>query len=111
MSRLAGTWTQLGQDLRGFFQDSRGQFTIFSVVSLCAGLTLCSVVVIPQTPPPAYVVYSLLAIYMVSVLSDSVIALVIEYGIGQAKKAPDTVIDQTGDISNNLNTKEPPASE
>lgn len=99
-----GSFAQFGQDLRAFFQDQRGQFTVFSVVSLCAGLSLCVVTFRPPPAPPSYMVGALLAIYMVSVLSDSLIALVIERGIWQSRKAPDTLVEQTGDVTNNLNT-------
>lgn len=96
-----GTWKQFGQDLREFFQDARGHFTVFSLVSLAAGFTLCAVAW-RGTHTPDYLVYALLTMFLVAVLSETLIALVIEHGFWRARKGPDTVVEQTGDVTNNL---------
>lgn len=86
-----------------FWSDSRGQYNIFTVVSALAGLTLVllpAVIVWRNYPNPERLdtlVYANLLLVLTCVLSDALLAAVIEKGFWKSRQAPEAVAVLTGD--------------
>lgn len=88
-----------------FFQDSRDNLSVFTLTSLAAGAALIYTAVKEVNNKGTVqieVIYSLFIIYCVSVISDQLLAMVIERGIWKTPPAPDTQIttDVTTDSVN-----------
>jgi hypothetical protein len=99
--------------LSGFFRDSRGQFSIFTVVALLGSLALIYTCVVEAHH--AYqvqdaVIYALFIMYCVNSMSDSLLGAVIARGFWKTPPAPETQI--TADVKTDQLTvggDEPPA--
>lgn len=86
-----------------FLEDSRGAFNIFTILSLAAAICLVFIgfkevetTGVVQTE----VIYSLFVMYSLSVLSDSLLAAVIERGVWKMPPAPDTQVNASVSAEN-----------
>jgi hypothetical protein len=82
--------------LADFLRDSRGNFSVFTLISLAASIALIYFGVIEVQNKhfvQSQILWSLFVMYSLAVLSDSLIAAVIEHGVWRAKAAPETYVN------------------
>lgn len=83
-----------------FLKDARGMFNVFTLVSLAGASTLIYIAIKEVNSSGTVqieVLYSLFFMYIVAVLSDQLLAMVIERGVWKTPPAPDTQI--TADVT------------
>jgi hypothetical protein len=82
--------------LSDFFKDSRGNFDIFSVVNLFAGLALVYTIV--KQVNHTYnvqkeLLYAIFFMYLISNVGEKLLAAVIERGVWKTPPTPDTIVN------------------
>jgi hypothetical protein len=87
---------QFLKNLGEFFQDARGLFNVFTLVSLAGASALVYIAIIEVHAKgfvQVEVLYSLFFMYIVAVLSDQLLGMVIERGMWKTPPAPNTQIN------------------
>jgi hypothetical protein len=79
-----------------FLKDSRGNFSVFTLISLAASIALIYFGIVEVQNKhfvQESILWALFVMYSLAVLSDSLIAAVIEHGVWKAKAAPETYVN------------------
>lgn len=80
----------------GFFRDSRGQFSIFTVVALFGASALIYIGLIEVVNThrvQVEIIYALFIMYCVNAMSETLVGAVIARGMWRTPPAPDTLIE------------------